>query len=34
MERVTTIKAPHQFQVLGGVFNDEDQLIRHGAPES
>jgi hypothetical protein len=24
----------HEFQVLGIVFDDEDQLIRHGAPEA
>jgi len=25
---------PHELQVLGIVLDDEDQLIRHGAPES
>jgi hypothetical protein len=27
-------RVAHQLQVLGVVFNDEDELIRHDAPES
>jgi hypothetical protein len=27
-------RIPHELQVLGIVFDDEDELIRHGAPGS